>query len=192
MNKLLFVGFCLLAMSTNWLYSQNNTIESQSECWKDTTLLIVDKIKEYLYVPKKNNKDGSHIVVYIIKARYADEKHKRFNTSLILVSTDTIIIHKKNKSFYCFDGINHNSTLVVGNSYLFHLELCGCLPMVLGNAPNYYDVDEIRLPVEICPLQPFLAKELNGLVYSPFSNDQPPLRQICNPKQNEIKICNPH
>lgn len=163
MKKMLFVVSCLMAIFTNRLYSQDSITELRLECWRDTSLLTIDKIEEYVYTPKNHKMKNHCIVVYIVKAHYAEKKD--YATSLILASTDTIGVHKSKKSFYNINRNIHNRAITEGNTYLFHLELWECLPIV-GHVPAFFDVEGICIPIEICPLQPYKANELDGLEYT--------------------------
>ena len=156
--------------------SQHDTVSLLASCRRDTAMIYIEKITEYLYVNKIHRRDSNIIVVYIINARYADTNHYHFMEPLVIVSVDTIVTQKKYKYFYCVNSINRNKTIREGETYLFHLKLVDCLPLIGGvNGglnPSFFVVDGIRLPVELCPLQPFKAKELLGLNYSSITTQR--------------------
>jgi len=169
MKKMLIVTICLSILLTNELYSQSNTTELQSTCWCDTTRILIDSITEYSIISKTNEKKGIQIMLYLIKARYVEEKHNNYMTPLILVSIDTIHLQKINKSIYGINRVNSNHTIIEGHIYLFHLELYDCLPIVGGIKPPSFEVNGMHIPLNICPLQPYRAHNLKGLEYLPIN-----------------------
>lgn len=166
-KKVLLSFFSTLCLSIVSLFSQNNMFDEQWECFKDTAVLHIDKIETYLY-----NKNTSHInntiIIYIIKAHNANGKDNSYKGQQIIISIDTIKAYKTVKHFYSIKKRNCCQVIYEGSDYLFHLELYGCLPMVLGIDLSYFNVQGLRIPLEICPLQPYKAKELNGLYYFPI------------------------
>lgn len=165
MKKILLIILCSVVF-TNFLYSQNANTDFRSDCLRDTTMIVVDSIKEFLYMGKTNGK-VLPILIYVIEARYDDNKHELYNKPLVLVSLDTLEIHDESVSFYKVHTTNKYNYICERKTYMFHLELYDCLPMVGGFLPESFVINEISLPIQICPLQPYRAKELMGLEYLP-------------------------
>lgn len=160
------LGIILLLLFANKLYSQSRPIETQSSCWSDTTLITIDSIADYLYVKKQHGTGKMCMLIYIIKAHYADKAHEHYNEPLFLVSLDTIMVKKDVNNFRSIKGIGHHKSIREGEEYLFHITLYNCLPIVGGLNVDSFDVYGIKIPIHICPLQPYRAKELIGLDYS--------------------------
>lgn len=163
--KRYLLGIYLLLLFANKLYSQSRPIETQSSCWRDTTLITIDSIADYQYVNKRHGKGKKCMLIHIIKAHYADKAHEHYCEPLFLVSLDTIMLKEDVKKFRSIKGIGHHKSIHEGEEYLFHITLYNCLPIVGGLNVDSFDVDGIMIPKQICPLQPYRAKELNGLDY---------------------------
>lgn len=159
---ILFIGCCYYVA-----FSQNEINYLSETCVKDTTLIKIEKIEEYCLNVKSLHKVNRYIIVYVMSGRYADLSHRNYNKELQIVSLDTIVLQKRFKPFVKVNGYSYTSRIEVDKTYLFHLELSGCFPIVLGSwlHIDYYDFDDIRLPISICPLQPYKAIELKGLNY---------------------------
>ena len=149
-------------------FSQNGMSDLSDVCTKDTALVTIERIEEYFIKDKPLHKgEQNSIIVYIMSGRYADPNHKDYNEILQIVSLDTLVLQRDSKPFVKVDGRSYNSLIEVNKTYLFHLELSGCFPIVLGAwyPFDYYVFDNIRIPISICPLQPYKATELKGLNY---------------------------
>lgn len=165
MKKIFLV--LIICCSHYTVFSQNAMSHLSDICEKDSTLIKIEKIEEYCLMDNSSHKVGQRIIVYVILGRYADSNHKRYNNVLQIVSLDTIVLQKDTKPFVKVIGHSYNNQIEENRSYLFHLELSGCLPIVLGSwyPFDYYEFNGIKIPITICPLQPYKALELNGLNY---------------------------
>lgn len=149
-------------------FSQNGMSDLSDVCTKDTALVTIERIEEYFIKDKPLHKDKQHIIiVYVMSGRYTDPNHKKYNEVLQIVSLDTLSLQRDIQPFVKVNCRSYNNLIEVNKTYLFHLELSGCFPIVLGAwCPfDYYVFDNIRIPISICPLQPYKAIELKGLNY---------------------------
>lgn len=158
----------LLLFGGNVVFSQNDSYVLFDSCWKDTTLIKIERIEEYSYPDRNNKLRNTHIVVYLIKSRFSNPEHKNYGESLIIASIDTIMLQKESNRLIHIEKETQNNIIKEGGTYMFHLELYGCFPIVGHIHSKEFNVDGIRIPIRICPLQPYKAIELRGLYYKPY------------------------
>lgn len=167
MKRKYLIFILLICCCYHAALSQNEMSDLSDVCTKDTTIVKIERIEEYFIKDKPLRKNKQHIIVYIISGRYADPNHKNYNEVLQIVSLDTLLLQRDSKPLVKVSGHSYNSLIKENNTYLFHLELSGCFPIALGTLYpfDYYVFDNIRIPMSVCPLQPYKAIELKGLSY---------------------------
>ena len=168
MKKKLFILYLLVVYVGNKALAQNDSIEYDPICYRETTMVKIENIEEFLYGNNQKKKGGNQIVFYIITGQFVESTSKYYGKQMVLVSIDTINMQSNIKNFTHIKGILRQNTIRIGETYEFHLRLWGCVIYQMGPIPEFYTVAGVRLPVQICPHQPFRAMELNGLNYRTF------------------------
>ena len=169
MKKALLTFFLLVIYVSNDAFSQNDSIEYDSRCYRETTTVKIENVEEFLYKDKKTRKNDSQIVFYVITGRFVEPNCRYYGEQMILVSIDTISLQPNKKGFLQIKGVSRQNTIRIGETYEFHLRLWGCVIYQLGPIPEFYSVNGVHLPAQICPHQPFRALELKGLNYNSIS-----------------------
>lgn len=165
MKKIRFILLLLVVGMCNDVLSQNDSMDYDPRCYRETDMVKIENVEEFLYKSKKSLTDDSQIVFYVITGRYVDPQSKNYGEQIRLVSLDTISMQSETRTFTHVNGISRQNTIRIGESYRFHLRLWGCVIYQLGPIPEFHMVEDVQLPVKICPHQPYKAMELKGLNY---------------------------
>lgn len=146
-------------------FAQNDSMDYDPRCYRETTTIKIENVEEFLYKDKIARKNDTYIVFYVITGRFVEQNSKHFGEQMIMVSLDTISMQTGTKKFTHIKGVSRQNTIRIGESYKFHLRLWGCVVYQLGPIPKFYSVEGVKLPLQICPCQPYRAMELSGLSY---------------------------
>ncbi len=166
MRRILFAVLFAMYTSSNVLNAQGVSTDIDSICYHETTTIEIDSIEEFLYQRKWYRERDSTIIFYVITGRFVDQRSEHYGSKMTLVSVDTISIQPEIGRFKKIEGISREGAIRIGETYLFHLRLWRCVFFLLGTPPKFYTVEGVRLPVQVCPHQPFKALELKGLNYT--------------------------
>ena len=165
MKKIRLILLLLALYASDIVLAQSDSIDYDNICYKETTTLRIENVEEFLYANKKKRNDNIQIVVYVITAQYVEQSSKYYGKQVILVSLDTVLMQSETGDYYHVKGISRQNTIRIGESYRFHLRLWGCVLYQLGPIPEFYTVEGLRIPVQICPYQPYKVMNLKGLSY---------------------------
>jgi hypothetical protein len=150
------------------MFSQNEDIDFEALRWRDTTMIKIVNIEEYLYLDRTSKRSDIYRRFYIIQGQYADIKHKYYQKSIVIVSVDTISLKREYKHKHLFHIIESQKgeKLQINEIYLMHLYLWDYFPRIGDFMSEYYTVEGVRLLKSICESQPTGAIELKGLFYN--------------------------
>ena len=160
MKKIRLILLLLALYASDIVLAQSDSIDYDNICYKETTTLRIENVEVFLY-----DAEGKCVVspndydVELSAGRF------NYGKQVILVSLDTVLMQSETGDYYHVKGISRQNTIRIGESYRFHLRLWGCVLYQLGPIPEFYTVEGLRIPVQICPYQPYKVMNLKGLSY---------------------------